>query len=53
MVLWLAMHIEDLKDLFSGGKDPPGIFNSFDWFAGKGRVPDLCDYSTLEQDEVI
>lgn len=53
VVLWLAMHAEDMKDLFAPGKDPLGIFNRFDWFARAANVPDLKDYNSLEQDDAI
>lgn len=53
VLLWLAMHLEDIWELFSGGKDPLGIFNRFDWFARKGCVADLEDYADLEVDDSI
>ncbi len=51
VVLFLAMHCEDLRDIFD--KDPLGIFNRFDWFARKGHIANLEDYGPLEQDEAI
>ena len=53
VVIWLAMHVEDMTELFGKEKDPLSIFNRFDWIARGGYVADLEDYNDLDQDDAI
>ncbi len=42
MVIFMAIHMDDLKTLFGdASKDPCAIFARFDFFCRKGCVPDL------------
>ncbi len=53
VVVWLALHAEDMQDLFSGNKDPLAVFHRPDWFARDNDVADLEHYEDLDQDYAI
>ena len=54
MVIFMAVHLEDLKTLFGdAGKDPCVIFARFDFFARDGAVPDIEDFNDYEADDAI